>query len=153
MITKIKHVYTDVGDEAKAVIQDHNQAILMKQVNDMETIETLLGRKGRFVGDMVHISIKDLAHCINTRANVTERDKNTENAPESDEMLPSGKDEKARAIMTNERGKIVFENGSEVFLEAEDWDWLMQKLDEAPQDNPRLRKLLISKTILDEDNG
>lgn len=37
---------------------------IKQMVKDMETVETLLGRKGRFVGDMVHISIADLAECI-----------------------------------------------------------------------------------------
>lgn len=40
-------------------------AYLKQRAADMETVETLLGRKGRFVGDMVHISIADLAECIN----------------------------------------------------------------------------------------
>jgi hypothetical protein len=33
-------------------------------VENMEVVESILGRKGRFVGDMVHISIVDLAECI-----------------------------------------------------------------------------------------
>lgn len=37
---------------------------LLQMVNDMETIEKFIGRKGRFVSDMFHISIKDLAKCI-----------------------------------------------------------------------------------------
>jgi hypothetical protein len=37
---------------------------ILSMVSDMETIETFVGRKGRFVGDMVHISIADLAALI-----------------------------------------------------------------------------------------
>jgi hypothetical protein len=37
---------------------------IQKMVKDMETVDNFLKRKGRFVGDMVHISIKDLADII-----------------------------------------------------------------------------------------
>ena len=37
---------------------------IQKKAKDMETVENFLKRKGRFVGDMVHISIKDLANII-----------------------------------------------------------------------------------------
>jgi hypothetical protein len=47
----------------KQIVEENNLAVV-KVVDDMETIESLLGRRGRFVGDMVHISIKDLAECI-----------------------------------------------------------------------------------------
>jgi hypothetical protein len=37
---------------------------IKQMVSDMEIIETFLGRKGFFVGNMLHISIKDIAACI-----------------------------------------------------------------------------------------
>lgn len=40
---------------------DHTQ--ITDMVRDMETVEALLGSKGRFVGDMVHVGIKELAVC------------------------------------------------------------------------------------------
>lgn len=36
----------------------------LKMVDDMEIIEKFIGSKGRFVGDMVHIKISDLAKAI-----------------------------------------------------------------------------------------
>jgi len=47
----------------------------LEMVSDMEVIEGRLVNKGRFVGDMVHISIVDLAACIRAlTAAVTEID-------------------------------------------------------------------------------
>lgn len=40
---------------------------VIDMVSDMEDCEKLLGRKGRFVGGMVHISIKDLADISRNR--------------------------------------------------------------------------------------
>lgn len=37
---------------------------VLKIVKDMEVLDKFLKPKGRFVGDMVHISIADLAACI-----------------------------------------------------------------------------------------
>lgn len=37
---------------------------VIEMTNNMEIVEKLLMRKGRFVGDMVHISIADLAESI-----------------------------------------------------------------------------------------
>lgn len=39
-------------------------AHVKRTVRDMDTISQFLAPHGRFVGDMVHVSIKDLAACI-----------------------------------------------------------------------------------------
>lgn len=52
--------------------EKQNDAIL-KMVDDMEVVETFLSPKGRFVGDMVHISIKDLAKVFRTELERAQR--------------------------------------------------------------------------------
>ena len=44
------------------------KSTVLKMVKDMEVLDKFLKPKGRFVGDMVHISIADLADCFHTRA-------------------------------------------------------------------------------------
>ena len=45
----------------------------LKMVDDMEVVEKFIGRKGRFVGDMVHIKISDLAKAIKNRTPIGEK--------------------------------------------------------------------------------
>lgn len=55
---------SDMPDERKKMTRSPDIQETTNMVTHMEIVEGYLGNKGRFVGDMVHISIKDMADAI-----------------------------------------------------------------------------------------